>query len=200
MNQEQPTPPDLKVPANYMAVLRLYQAAAMQVLPNHFTQNCSINATRVAMMVLRSMGIELEPITVRVIVMNAAYRDLIERRELPDSPAWKEMGAHSVTAYDHLVGIYEEVILDSATGQFQRSDKDVLVDSVSILLFEGKRWPVKMVNSSETFMVYEPCTAPFKNHPGFQQSKSNMLAADNIVKLMRSLKHEKDARLEETKH
>ena len=204
MNHEQPTPPDMKIPANYMAVLRLYEAAASYVLPQHFSPDCGVNATRVAMAVLQTMGIDLIPTPVDVMVTNAVYDQLVVSGEEP-SDEWFEKGAYSVgidteTTVEgswagHLVGVYEEVILDSATGQFRRPEKNIMLDDVTLLLFERQEWPVHASNSSGTVLHYKPLENPlsdFRELPGFQASKSNMLVADNIVKLMRILKNEID--------
>lgn len=204
MNQETPTAPNMKIPANYIAVLRLYEAAASHVLPQHFKPDCCVNATRVAMAVLKTMGIELIPTPVDVIVTNRIYDELVCDGEEPAAD-WVERGAYAVGINTethveggwagHLVGIYEEVILDSATGQFRRPAKDIFVDDLTLLMFEGRRWPIHAENSSGTVMHYKPLEKPlsdFRELPGFQMSKPNMLVADNILKLMRAMKAEAD--------
>ncbi len=188
-------------PEERRVYLLMYQMAAQRIIPRYFNATCCLNGTRVAMLALAEWGIEVQPQPVDVQAMNAAFWDLFQRREEPGSPAWKEKGAFAMSVDTetesperwpgHMVGIVDEFIIDSSSGQFSRPDRGIEVDAVSVIPIQD--WPSYIGNASGAVLRYEKLDRDdYERTRGFQVTPENMEVAEQVIAVMRMM--EKKAR------
>ena len=120
-------------------IIPLYEKLAPSILLDHFSPDCCINGTRVAIEVLSHFGIKARPLTTEVIIFNKIYWDkLTERGDFP-GPAelerWWRDGAWSLGCMGgkgdgpgwgyHLVAVAQGHVIDSASGQYRRPEKAI---------------------------------------------------------------------------
>jgi hypothetical protein len=183
-------------PAKYIPLLRLYQEAARQTFPGVLSNNCCVNATRIAMDTLAIFKLRVKPVAVACAVFNSAAWEWETSGREGERPldAWcvatDEVDDTEGDWPGHLIATFGDIIIDGSTGQFNNQDKGIDVEVVSLLPFEDEKWPVTIGNQNGTVIHYEPIETtvrPFKDLAGFQRTKENRQIVKTVLKAMKKL-------------
>jgi hypothetical protein len=176
--------------------IQLYERVAAQVLPQHFSADCCINGTRVALDVLAHFGVEARPVPVRAFAFNKVMYERLTAEPEPDQAMldqWIAEGGWSCgivgDANDgwpyHLVALAEGYLIDSASGQFYRPQHDICVAPVIALPIQPgfeQGAPMRVVNEVGTVLQYERVDdSTYEDVSGFQRSPWNLDVIKKVI-------------------
>lgn len=182
--------------------IQLYEQVASRVLPWHFSADCCINGTRVALDVLTHFGITARPVPVRAFAFNKVMYDRFTANGEPDEATmsqWVAEGGWSVgiagDATDgwpyHLVALAAGYLIDSASGQFYRPQHHIYVAPVIALPVQDgfeQGAPMQVANDKGTVLRYERVAdATYKDISGFQRSPWNRDVVNQVIAVMSEL-------------
>jgi len=186
--------------------LALFAHHAPGVLVDRFRADRCLNATRVAVEVMKRFSLATEPVSVTATAMNGIYAERVKKmgREptQQDVNEWAALGGWAVGIdlngvengkwAGHLVCVVgKEWLVDAAAGQFSRPEKqipvpEVFVGQVTPRWHKGKEG-ANFEGPEGAVLCYRARVgeATWMKQPGWQASKENMQAAEEIVKRMK---------------
>lgn len=186
-------------------IMEVYAEVAPALIYRHFSVDCCLNATRVAIDVLHGFGIEARPLTTKVMVFNKAMWDKVQAKgDLPskeEMDEWVEAGAWCLGVDGqmregqdgwpwHLVAVTKDRMLDSSSLQMSRPHRSIKVSPVITAPipkgFERGASKLILRNDDDAVLMYTgvPEVEDYKTKPGFQRSAHNLDMARSIMQLV----------------
>ena len=182
---------------------------ASAALPEMFSaRNYCLNGTRVLIDVLQHFGIEAKPLSVQLVVTNAAWKECLDKVGVATQAMvdeWVESkGAWSVGIdtsspkepglwNGHIVLVTDRVLVDSAIGQLSRPEKNMKLPGAFACEyapeFFSKGRALSIVGPKGVWVRYwaREKDKSFEQLPGFQRSQTNQEVTEEIIELMSKL-------------
>jgi hypothetical protein len=182
--------------------VRLARAASEILVPEFFTPDCCVNATWVAVEVLRRFGVEADAYHCHVLVANPTFLALVKRegalRDSAQARRWQEAGAWMLDVDEreegdgrypgHVVCVADGYLIDLSAGQFNRPRKGIDVPAAfAAKIPDGFVRGVTCeaeINGSMLAYTVRPEIDAFRVASGFDPSPNNLDAAEAVFARM----------------
>lgn len=188
-------------------VLCAYAQAAAEVFPQVMEPHRCVNASWIFVEVMKRLGLDrAKTISVRTIVVNAAYREMMTGKLTREEQwRWADRGAWAVVcdgiAPDgcrddgwpgHVVGMMDGWLVDGASGQVTRPHRKMFWPEALLVpvrkSFLLGREVVAVMNSDGGVFQYrvDAGNVEYRKFPGFRPSSGNLKVAAEIERRIRT--------------
>lgn len=189
--------------SNIVALLKHYYDLAGPVMDARLSADRCLNATRITIEVCNNFGVSARPMVCHSMVMNEAAMRYAEkhggfpqtRSEMPED-AWVVSAKGPLlwkpdSFGGHLVAIVGGWLVDAASGQFSRPEKNIVLPPVMVMpttsgFLQGSRPLVFMNDGAKTVVTHRalPDDRSYEGTPGFGDSTHNLEIASAITKAL----------------